>query len=52
MGRVPKSQSIDVQNLTNTPWKQHKLGVEKRQKHLWVVPLGTSHFDFPGPIEL
>jgi hypothetical protein len=24
----------------------------KRQAHLWVLPLGTSHLDFHGPIEL
>jgi hypothetical protein len=30
----------------------HTLYLEVGQSYPWVVPLGTSHLDFPRPIEL
>jgi hypothetical protein len=33
MGHVPKSQSIDVQNLTNTPFNNIKMAWKKYVQH-------------------
>jgi hypothetical protein len=40
---------ITIVEVNMTMWKNVKNN-ELGQAHPWVVPLGTSHFDFSGPI--
>jgi hypothetical protein len=42
---------IAIIEVSMTMWKKIKKD-ELGQAHLWVVPLGMSHFDFPRPVKL
>jgi hypothetical protein len=42
---------ITIVEVSMTMWKKIKKD-ELGQAHPWVVPLGTSHLDFPGLVKL